>query len=302
MKFYILLISLFCMGLLSACEESTDALPLDYRSVPASTRQPLYHLVPHPLYNPKKLLETFQPLVDYLNQQLPEIHIELEASRDYQAFEGKFRRQEGELIMPNPWQTIEAAKVGYEVIAMWGDAADFKGIFIVRRDSDIKHIHDLKGKIVSYPSPTALAAAIMPQYFLHSHGLNVKQDIQNNYVGSQESSIMNVFLGQAAAGATWPPPWRMFQKEHPNEAAQMKVIWETPPLINNSVMVRNTVPAALRQKIQAILLALPKSSEGKKILASMETSRFYASDNQRYDVVRQYIARFEKEVRPVEIK
>ena len=69
------------------------------------------------------------------------------------------------------------------------------------------------------------------------------RDIENRYVGSQESSIMNAYLGQTAAGATWPPPWRAFQKEHPREAAELKVIWETESLVNNSVMVRDDVPA-----------------------------------------------------------
>lgn len=71
--------------------------------------------------------------------------------------------------MPNPWQTIQAQKVGYKVLAMWGKAQDFKGIFIVREKSTVKVPADLRGKAVSYPSPTALAAAIMPQYFLHQH-------------------------------------------------------------------------------------------------------------------------------------
>jgi phosphonate transport system substrate-binding protein len=302
MKFCALMMSLMTFTLLSACEKSPDDSPLNYSVAPANTSQAIYRLVPHPLYNPQKLSETFQPLVNYLNQKLPEIRIELEASRNYQAFEQKFRAREAEFLMPNPWQTLEAIKVGYEVIAMWGDAADFKGIFIVRKDSGIKNVQDLKGKIVSYPSPTALAAAIMPQYFLHSQGLNVNQDIQNSYVGSQESSIMNVFLGQSVAGATWPPPWRIFQKQHPTEAAQLKVMWETPSLINNSVMVRNDVPAAIRQKVQTALLDLPNSAEGKKILATMETARFHAANNQSYDVVREYITRFENEVRPVESK
>ena len=46
----------------------------------------------------------------------------------------------------------------------------------------------------------------MPQYYLHQQGIDVNRDIQNAYVGSQESSIMNAYLGQSAAGVTWPPP------------------------------------------------------------------------------------------------
>ncbi|MBF0459946.1 MAG: phosphate/phosphite/phosphonate ABC transporter substrate-binding protein [Magnetococcales bacterium] len=287
---------------LVACSQKEEEKPLQYRDTLLDNRAAVNRLVPHPLYNPQKLSEVFQPLVDHLNRRMPEAHIVLEASRDYQAYEQKFRAREAEWIMPNPWQTVEAMRVGYHVIAMWGDAEDFKGIFIVRKDGGVQTPDDLKGKVVSYPSPTALAAAIMPQYFLHTHGINVNKDIQNNYVGSQESSIMNVYLGQSAAGATWPPPWRMFQKSHPDEAAQLQMIWETPSLVNNSVMVRDDVPEIVWQGFRQALLDLPKTPEGQKILAGMETSRFHPANDATYDVVRQYVARFEQEVRKVESK
>jgi phosphonate transport system substrate-binding protein len=153
---------------------------------------------------------------------------------------------------------------------------------------------------VSYPARTALAAAVMPQYFLHQQGLNVRQDIEHRYVGSQESSIMNVYLGQSAAGATWPPPWRLFQKEHPAEAAQLKVAWQTPPLINNAVMVRDDVPAAVAQAVRQALLDLPSTAEGRQILAGLETTRFHAANDASYDVVRPYVKRFEAAVRRVD--
>ena len=297
-----LLACLLACLLLFSCQQKPAEQPLHYSKAPDVNRAPAYRLVPHPLYNPQKLNESFQPLVDYLNRRVPDAHIELEASRDYQAFEEKFRSRAAELLMPNPWQTLEAMKVGYRVIAMWGDAEDFKGIILVRKDASIVKPADLKGKVVSYPSPTALAAAIMPQYFLHSQGIDINKEIQNVYVGSQESSIMNVYLGQSAAGATWPPPWRMFQKQHPEEAAQLKVIWETPALVNNSVMVRDDIPEAVAQSIKKALLDLPQTPEGQKILDGMESARFHEADDARYDIVRKYVARFEKEVRPVERK
>lgn len=298
----VILATLLVAMLLAACEQQPAEKPLQYSSAPSGAVTPIYRLAIHPLHNPQKLSEAYQPLVDHLNRQLQGVEIEMEASRDYQAYEQKFRAREPAFLLPNPWQTLQAMKVGYHVIAMAGDAEDFKGVFIVRKDSSIKMPADLKGKVVSYPSPTALAAAMMPQYYLHTKGIDINRDIQNIYVGSQESSIMNVYLGKAAAGATWPPPWRLFQKDHPNEAAQLEMIWETPPLMNNSVMVRDDVPEAIRELVKKVLLDLTQAPEGKAILAGMATARFHAADDTSYDRVRDYIARFEKEVRPVESK
>jgi len=298
-------IFLLLAALMAACEPASKPPEpaLQYGNTPTTTAAPIYRFAVHPLHNPQMLLSAYQPLVDHLNAQLAEQHIDarlaLEASRDYQAFEAKYNAREPAFLLPNPWQTLQAMQLGYQVIAMAGDAQDFKGIFIVRKDSNIHKPADLKGKVVSYPSHTALAAAIMPQYYLHSHGIDVRRDIQNIYVGSQESSVMNVYLRQSAAAATWPPPWRLFQKSHPKEAAELKLIWETESLVNNSVMVRNDVPAALADQVQAALLALEKTPAGLAILSGMETARFNPANDASYDVVARYVARFERDVRPV---
>jgi phosphonate transport system substrate-binding protein len=288
------------LGLLPACTRDAESSGPQFGTKPSSSGVPLYRFAIHPLHNPAKLVQAYQPLVDALNARLHGARLALEASRDYANFEEKYRARRPELLLPNPWQTLDAMKVGYHVIAMAGDPGDFKGLIVVPRDSEVKQPVDLKGKRVSYPSPTALAACIMPQYFLQTHGIDVNADIENRYVGSQESSIMNVFLGQTAAGATWPPPWRAFQKEHPLEAAKLKVLWETESLVNNSVMVRADVPAQVAGQVRALLLGLEETTEGKSILEGIGTAHFLPASDEDYDVVRRYVARFENEVRPVE--
>ncbi|MFA7346266.1 MAG: phosphate/phosphite/phosphonate ABC transporter substrate-binding protein [Desulfurivibrionaceae bacterium] len=292
------LLALF-FGTFLGCDRKPEVKGPRMGTQPQSAGVPFYHFAVHPLHNPGKLTQAYQPLMAYLNGRLQGARLVLEASRDYADFEEKYHARKPEFLLPNPWQTIQAMQAGYSVISMAGEPLDFKGIFVVRRNSGLAQPADLKGKSVSYPSPTALAACIMPQYFLHTHGINVTTDIENHYVGSQESSIMNVHMGKTAAGATWPPPWRAFQKEHPLEAAELKVLWETESLVNNSVMVRNDIPAHVQEQVRALLLGLEETTEGKSILAGMETARFLPAEDKDYDVVRRYISRFENEVRPV---
>ncbi len=263
---------------------------------------PVYRLAVHPLHNPRKLSQAYQPLVDHLNALIPAAHFELEASRDYAAYEAKFRARQPHLLLPNPWQTLQAMQVGYSVIAMAGDAEDFMGLLIVRKDGPVQTIAALRGQAVAYPAPTALAACVMPQWYLHRSGLDVLHDIDNRYVGSQESAIRNVLGGQVAAAATWPPPWRAFQKDHPQEAAQLRVMWQTPPLLNNSVMARDDLPPAVRDLVREALLSLHDTPAGLAILAGMETARLHPANDASYTPVRQFVARFERELRPVEAK
>lgn len=305
-------VSLFCKMIrfplillsfwLSGCGKEPPPAGPQYQALPNSDNVPMYYFASHPLYNPIKLQDAYQPLMEYLNKHIPEAHFELESSLNYQAYEAKIRAALPEFLHPNPWQTLLAMQYGYHVIAEAGDSADFKGIFIVRKDSPIKTISDLKGKTVSYPSHTALAACIMPQYYLYQHGIDVRHDIKNLYVGSQESAIMNAYLKESDIASTWPPPWRLFQREHSQEASKMQVIWETPTLINNSIMVRQDVPAFLADQVRALLLDLQNQPEGAQIFYAAGISAYYFADNTTYDKVRPYITNFEKAVRPVEQK
>lgn len=296
----IMIFALLLCSILSGCKEESPAPLPQLGASPPRAALPVYALAVHPLHNPAKLTEAYQPLIDYLNNRLVGARLTLEASRDYAAFEEKYRARKPEFLLPNPWQTLQAMAGGYRVIAMAGEPADFKGLLVVRRGSTMRSPADLKGKAVSYPSQTALAACIMPQYFLYQHGVNVNTEIKNRYVGSQESAIMNAYLGKTAAGATWPPPWRAFQKEHPREAAELKVLWETESLVNNSVMARDDLPVPVVDQLRALLIGLVETPEGATILAGIETARFLPASDADYEVVRHYVRVFERDVRPVE--
>jgi len=285
---------------IAGCERKIESAGPRYGSTPSAAVEAGYSFAIHPLYNPEKLMRAYQPLVDFLNSVIEGPRLRLEASRDYASYEGKYRERKPELLLPNPWETLQALKSGYRVIAMAGDPGDFRGLIIVRKDGGVEDPQDLKGKAVSYPSRTALAACVMPQYFLHVRGIDILGDIENRYVGSQESSIMNVFLKLTAAGATWPPPWRAFVKDHPGEAEQMRIAWETESLVNNSVMIRADLPFETGERLRAALIGLHETERGRSILAGMETSRFLAASDDDYDAVRAYIECFERDVRKVE--
>lgn len=279
-------------------EADKQSLPQFTATSPAGVKEYIFAI--HPLHNPARLFEIYGPLVDYLNRNIPEAVFKLEASRNYEEFEKKLYARKPDFALPNPYQTLNSLRYGYHVIAKMGDDYKFTGVILVRRDSGIEKVSDLKGKKVSYPALTALAATMMPQYFFQTHGLDVNRDIENLYVGSQESSIMNVYLGNVAAGATWPLPWEAFQKEHPDKARELEVKWETEPLINNGVVARDDVPRPLARRVAQLLDTLHTTEEGKAILARMPLSRFELADDRRYHVIESFLHKFSRAVRPLD--
>ncbi len=261
---------------------------------------PKYVIGIHPLHNPKKLFEIYGPIVDFINANMPEADLILEASRNYEEFNKKLYSGYFAFAMPNPYQTITSLKHGYRVFGKMGDDNDFTGIILVRRDSGINTVADLKGKAVSYPSSSAVAACMMPQYYLQTHGIDINHDIENRYVGSQESSIINVLRGHVAAGVTWPVPWKLFSKENPLLATQLEVKWETEPLQNNGWVVRKDIPIAVADKFATLLINLNQHSQGLEMLARIPVSRFEPANDGTYEPTRAFIAAFIKTVRPLE--
>lgn len=282
---------------LTGCDDQGDK---DYQptyaiksAVPSKT-----YRIGCPFNTPETLFAIYQPLIDYLNRRLGQKVLELEASRDYEAFEQKLYYRNFDFALSNPYQTVMAVTNGFRIFAKMADDSQYRGMILVRRDSAITAVTDLKGKSISYPADSALAATLLPQAFLKQHGLDIAQ-IENRYVGSEESAILGVYLGRSAAGTTWPMAWQRFQRDDPAKAAQLTVKWETESLPNNGWVARDDVPAELVDRIRALLLALPDSDEGSKLLAHMMVSRFEAADDSTYRPVHDFLRRFNDTVRPV---
>lgn len=251
----------------------------------------------HPLHNPQRLFEIYGPIADHLSRRLPDVKVQLEASRSYEDFETKLYSRRFHVALPNPLQTLESVKHGYRVFGKMGDDDQFRGILLVRRDTEIETVADLKGKTVSFPAPTALAATMMPLQFLHSKGLDVNEGIERLYSGSQESSIMNVYLRRSAAAATWPVPWKTFTERNPAIARDLVVKWETPSLVNNGLVVRDDVPPNVVAGLAASLFSLQEHEEGRRLLAAIPLTRFEPATEETYAPVREFLRRYREVIR-----
>ncbi len=289
----------FILFFFNSCENTSTKYSPKYQKDKVIVSKQVYIFGIHPLYNPKQLFAVYQPLIDYLNKNLTDVQFELEASINYDSFNEKLSSRHFDFALPNPYQTLESLKSGYQVFAKMAEDEKFKGIILVRKDSDIKEFEDVKGKKISYPASTALAATLLPQYFLYENGIDVNKDIENIYVGSQESSIMNIYLKTADLSATWTQPWEKFKKERPEIAKEIKVLWETKNLPNNTLVVRDDVPKDLVEKVAKLLLELNSNAEGELILYKIDLSHFERADENTYIVVKDFIDSFEKNIRKI---
>lgn len=286
--------------LLAGCDrdQNTATYAPQFTSHPVNTKIE-YVFGVNLLQHPTKVQTIFGPLVAYLNANISDASFRLEATQN-ETFRSKLTARNLDFALHNPYQTLNSLKYGYRVFAKMADDQNFRGIILVRKDGGIHQINDLKGKKVSSPAPNALAATMMPQYYLQTHGINVMHDITTLYVGSQESSIMNLYQGNVAAATTWIPPWRAFIKERPEIAHELQVMWTTDPLPNNGLVVRDDIPANIANQVQNLILNLHQTPQGREILTRMNLSRFEPATEGTYQPVREFLNNFEKQVRPLE--
>jgi phosphonate transport system substrate-binding protein len=286
-------LGLALLGLLAACNRADDVPRPEYGAAPvARDAKPHYTFTIHPLHNPQLLHQKFDPLMNYLGAQLPQAVFDLQTSNDYADFEQKLRGGSPHFALPNPYHAMLARDWGYHVVAKMANDEVFRGVIIVRKDSPLKQIADLKGKVVAYPAPTALAAAMMPQLFLQKNGIDVDTELHNKYVGTHNSSLMNAYLRESDASATWPVAWAAFQQSNPREAAELKLMWQTPTLIQNAIIARNDLPPDLVGQVAHLLTHLQDSPEGRGLLHGIETEGFVPASDQDFEVVRTFLKEF----------
>jgi phosphonate transport system substrate-binding protein len=282
--------------ILAGCTRQQPEYFPEYTATPPSNK-PVYLFGVHPLHNPQRLHEVYGPVIDYLNRRIPEVSFELEASRSYEEYDRKLYARRFHVALANPYETFNALQHGYRVFARMGDGEEFYGIILVRRDSGIRSVADLKGKAVSFPAPSAIVATMMPLLHLATLGLDVNRDITRLFTGSQESSIMSVYEGTSAAGATWPVPWKAMQKRNPKVAEALEVKWRTPGMVTPSLMARDDLPPDLVARVSKLLVTLHAGAEGRVILAGIPLSRFEAADDAAYRPVGDFLRKYRAVVR-----
>lgn len=239
-----------------------------------------------------QFFETTDPLIKYLNKNLNGVQIRTVACITFDDYLDKLKKKYFDFTILNGVQALDEEKNGYSIVGKMGDDDKYRGVIFVRKDSAIENFSDLQGKTMSLAGPTALAGTMMPLFYLYKNGVDVNKDIKRLYVASFESSIMNVYMGNCAAGAAWLVSWEHFIKERPEVATRVFVKWKTPSLPNTAVIIRNNVDKETANELTRLLLTLHNNEEGKKALEVLTISKFEKADSNTYKVLRDFMKEY----------
>lgn len=260
-----------------------------------ATAETVYSFAPHPYLTPKELYAAYAPIVHYLESKIPGVKFQVETSKDYADYEAKIAARAFHFGLPNPYQTVLSLNQGYRVIAKMTPDEDFRGWMVVRKDSKLRRPRDLSGHTLCFPSATAVAATMLPLLYLHDHGVNLKET-PVKYVGSPASAIMSVYSGDALACGVSIRHWRIWSKDNPDKAGELKTLWTTSRLPHNGVIARADVPPKLAQQVAAALIGMDKDPNLDQSQFKADQAHFEPADNGRYKAMEQFLKRYDKAI------
>lgn len=152
-------------------------------------------LMPAP---PKKIHQNWQPLADYLSNKLGQsVKIVTPRGPD----EAKAALKDVDFVYANSYLfSLLARESNVSAIAQMkntGNSIYSQGRFLVRNDSNIKSIKDLKGKKIALISRYGAGSYLAPRASLAKNGLDIEKDVEVEYTKNLKKAAYMVMLGEA---------------------------------------------------------------------------------------------------------
>ena len=167
---------------------------------------------------------------------------------------------------------------------------------IVRTDSGIHSLKQLKGKRFAFGDPESMAGSIFPRLMLKQAGIDPQRDLQLLPPGGHDTTVLAVFNREADAGAVFADDdkgkvgaWTLFLKS-PAEQRQICPIAFSRPIPNDMFCVRADLDPGLVNALKHTLLGLAKTPAGRHLLHDVyDIDGFTIAHSSDYDSVREAI-------------
>ncbi|WP_091183585.1 phosphate/phosphite/phosphonate ABC transporter substrate-binding protein [Paenibacillus catalpae] len=166
---------------------------------------------------------------------------------------------------------------------------NYKSMIIVKKDSPIQSVADLKGKKIAYQNVTSSAGYVWPAASLMDAGLDPLKDVQPITVKGHDQGVLAVLNGDVDAAAIFQDARTIVSKDYPKVFEDTRVLAFTEPIPNDTISVRSDMNADWVAKIQQAFIDIGTDPEGHQIIFDVYSHQGYVkSDDSVFDIVRQY--------------
>ena len=159
--------------------------------------------------------------------------------------------------------------------------ADYAGLIVVKKDSGINSLADLKGKVIAFEEPHSTSATVLPRMLLEEKKLKLMQiktpetvtpDAIGYTYGSDGNALNVLITGRADAATTIH---REIDRLKPEIRDSLKILGTTMKVPRQLLVVRKDIDPRLLKELKEVLLNMDKDPEGQGVLKrSQNTTKF----------------------------
>lgn len=225
-----------------------------------------------PLSDGDKLIESVEPLAEMLTEEIG-VKVEAFTATNYVGVvEGLGSGQVDFGIIP-PLAYVLAnkesdAKVILTAINKDGQTT-YHSQYLVRNDSEINELIDVKGKRVAFVDPSSTSGYLFPGADMMSKGIDLEEDITYSYSGGHDKSIQLLLNGDVDLVSTFVDAREKYIEDFPEVNEKSKVLGYTADIPNISVTLRGDMDSEMEKKLKDALIKIGDSDDGKKLLSEL---------------------------------
>lgn len=237
-----------------------------------------------------ELFMMFKPLAGYLTEAAGE-KVSIVIPRDFDAFKEGVRSGNMDIGFANPLIYVqlrkEMALSPLVVAAEQKGGTRFRGVIIVRTDSGIKTIRDLRGKKCIFADRDSAAGYLFPVMLLKKSGIDFRTDITILPFAKKHDNVVLAVLNRAAdAGGMREDDLEKMKSRV--DLSKIKVVGYTDFFPNWPLFAAPKSAKGTVLKIQEALIELkPNDPAAGKILAAARIAGFAPIADRDYDKLRQ---------------
>ena len=251
----------------------------------AAQAQQVFRVTAIPDESPTELARKTAPLASYLGARLG-VKVEFTPVTDYAAAVEALANKQVDLAWLGGFTFVQASqRSGGKVVPLVQRAEDeqFRSVFITTNPA-IRALADLKGRTLSFGSPSSTSGHLMPRSFLLAAGVNPDRDLKRvAYSGAHDATVAAVASGKVDAGALNISVWDKLVADQKVDAAKVRVFHTTPTYYDYNWSVHADMPAARREQLARAFTELsPATPEGRDILALQRATRFVPTRVENY--------------------
>ncbi len=159
----------------------------------------------------------------------------------------------------------------------WKNGVATYATLILARKDGIASLAELRGRRLAFEDPDSMSGFFLPYAFLTTSGLTLRaaddpklkldrQAVSYSFAGGETSILAQIVRRHADAGVISNTRWSNNAKIPPAFRRDLKVIGQTKPTVRSLMLTRRGLDGALKERLAAILLAMPHHPDGKAAL------------------------------------